>query len=64
MSGLYLGLDTPSKVEPLDHVNMSLSLLSFQGGREVNDFIAYLKKEATNPLVAQEEPKKKKTTEL
>ncbi|XP_062318095.1 protein disulfide-isomerase A3 [Osmerus eperlanus] len=37
----------------------------YEGGREVNDFIAYLKKEATNPLVAQEEPKKKKKkTEL
>lgn len=32
----------------------------FQGGREVNDFISYLKREATNPLVMQEESKKKK----
>lgn len=32
----------------------------FQGGREVSDFISYLKREATNPLVMQEEPKKKK----
>lgn len=33
---------------------------SFQGGREVSDFISYLKREATNPLVMQEESKKKK----
>ncbi|XP_056137435.1 protein disulfide-isomerase A3 [Lampris incognitus] len=32
----------------------------YEGGREVNDFISYLKKEATNPLVVQEEAKKKK----
>lgn len=32
----------------------------FQGGRDVSDFISYLKREATNPLVMQEEPKKKK----
>lgn len=31
-----------------------------QGGREVSDFISYLKREATNSLVMQEEPKKKK----
>ncbi|XP_061780820.1 protein disulfide-isomerase A3 [Nerophis lumbriciformis] len=32
----------------------------YEGGREVSDFIAYLKKEAANPLEVQEEPKKKK----
>lgn len=37
-----------------------MSRLVFQGGREVSDFISYLKREATNPLVMQEEPKKKK----
>lgn len=31
-----------------------------QGGREVSDFISYLKREATNSLVVQEESKKKK----
>ncbi|KAJ8412977.1 hypothetical protein AAFF_G00105590 [Aldrovandia affinis] len=38
----------------------------YEGGREVSDFISYLKKEATNPLVVQEEqtPKKKKKSEL
>lgn len=35
-------------------------LLSLQGGREVSDFISYLKREASNPLVMQEESKKKK----
>ncbi|XP_028305825.1 protein disulfide-isomerase A3 [Gouania willdenowi] len=34
--------------------------MRYEGGREVSDFISYLKKEATNPLVIQEEPKKKK----
>ncbi|CAL8375062.1 unnamed protein product [Arctogadus glacialis] len=33
----------------------------YEGGREVSDFLAYLKKEATNPLVTAEEPKKKST---
>ncbi|XP_054633282.1 protein disulfide-isomerase A3 [Dunckerocampus dactyliophorus] len=32
----------------------------YDGGREVNDFISYLKREATNPLEMQEESKKKK----
>uniref|UniRef100_A0A8C7XC83 Protein disulfide-isomerase n=1 Tax=Oryzias sinensis TaxID=183150 RepID=A0A8C7XC83_9TELE len=32
----------------------------YEGGREVSDFISYLKREASNPLVMQEEPKKKK----
>ncbi|XP_069551509.1 protein disulfide-isomerase A3 [Brachyistius frenatus] len=32
----------------------------YEGGREVSDFAAYLKKEASNPLVMQEESKKKK----
>lgn len=36
----------------------------YNGGREVSDFISYLKKEASNPLVMQEEPKKKKKSEL
>ncbi len=31
-----------------------------QGGREVSDFISYLKREATNPLVVPEDSKKKK----
>lgn len=33
---------------------------ALQGGREVSDFVSYLKREASNPLVMQEEPKKKK----
>lgn len=37
-----------------------ISSVMFQGGREVSDFISYLKREATNPLVVQEESKKKK----
>ncbi|KAM9376402.1 protein disulfide-isomerase A3 [Pholidichthys leucotaenia] len=32
----------------------------YEGGREVNDFVSYLKREASNPLVMKEEPKKKK----
>ncbi|KAM3608656.1 uncharacterized protein V6R79_002408 [Siganus canaliculatus] len=32
----------------------------YEGGREVSDFISYLKREATNPLVVPEESKKKK----
>lgn len=31
----------------------------YEGGREVNDFINYLKKEATNPVQVQKEKKKK-----
>ena len=37
-----------------------VSPLLFQGGRDVGDFLSYLKREASNPLVMQEEPKKKK----
>lgn len=37
-----------------------VSMLMLQGGREVSDFVSYLKREATNPLVVQEESKKKK----
>uniref|UniRef100_A0A8B9KBW4 Protein disulfide-isomerase n=1 Tax=Astyanax mexicanus TaxID=7994 RepID=A0A8B9KBW4_ASTMX len=37
----------------------------YEGGREVSDFISYLKKEASNPLVVEEEKKsKKKKSEL
>ncbi|XP_005807506.1 protein disulfide-isomerase A3 [Xiphophorus maculatus] len=32
----------------------------YEGGREVSDFISYLKREATNPLVVPEDAKKKK----
>ncbi|XP_058502398.1 protein disulfide-isomerase A3 [Solea solea] len=32
----------------------------YEGGREVSDFLAYLKREASNPLVMQDESKKKK----
>uniref|UniRef100_A0A3Q3X2F3 Protein disulfide-isomerase n=1 Tax=Mola mola TaxID=94237 RepID=A0A3Q3X2F3_MOLML len=32
----------------------------YEGGREVSDFISYLKREATNPVVVQEEESKKK----
>ncbi|KAF7657957.1 hypothetical protein LDENG_00019990 [Lucifuga dentata] len=32
----------------------------YEGGREVSDFIAYLKREATNTIVVQDESKKKK----
>ncbi|XP_049579194.1 protein disulfide-isomerase A3 [Syngnathus scovelli] len=32
----------------------------YEGGREVSDFIAFLKREASNPVIVQEEPKKKK----
>lgn len=37
-----------------------MSPKKYEGGREVSDFLSYLKREATNPLVMQEEPKKKK----
>lgn len=37
-----------------------MSPKKYEGGREVSDFINYLKREATNPLVMQEESKKKK----
>uniref|UniRef100_UPI0037E725B5 protein disulfide-isomerase A3 n=1 Tax=Semicossyphus pulcher TaxID=241346 RepID=UPI0037E725B5 len=37
-----------------------MSPKKYEGGREVSDFISYLKKEATNPLVVPEEGKKKK----
>ncbi|GAA6093085.1 protein disulfide-isomerase A3 [Tachysurus ichikawai] len=38
----------------------------YEGGREVSDFISYLKREASNPLVVKEddEKKKKKKSEL
>ncbi|XP_075063951.1 protein disulfide-isomerase A3 [Mixophyes fleayi] len=38
----------------------------YEGGREVNDFLSYLKKEATNPPIVKEDekPKKKKKEEL
>ncbi|XP_062402861.1 protein disulfide-isomerase A3 [Sardina pilchardus] len=32
----------------------------YEGGREVSDFISYLKREATNPVVVQEDEKKSK----
>ncbi|XP_061679111.1 protein disulfide-isomerase A3 [Syngnathoides biaculeatus] len=32
----------------------------YEGGRELSDFVSYLKREAANPLVMDEEPKKKK----
>lgn len=39
-----------------------LTVLCFlQGGREVSDFISYLKREATNTPVLQEEDKTKKS---
>ncbi|XP_034541479.1 protein disulfide-isomerase A3 [Notolabrus celidotus] len=41
-----------------------MSPKKYEGGREVSDFLAYLKREATNPLVVQEEAKKKKKSEL
>uniref|UniRef100_A0AAZ3P462 Protein disulfide-isomerase A3 n=1 Tax=Oncorhynchus tshawytscha TaxID=74940 RepID=A0AAZ3P462_ONCTS len=43
-----------------------MSPKKYEGGREVSDFMSYLKEEATNPLVAQEEEtsKKKKKIEL
>ncbi|KAJ4938638.1 hypothetical protein JOQ06_003248 [Pogonophryne albipinna] len=37
-----------------------MSPKKYEGGREVNDFIAYLKKEATNTLVVVEEEESKK----
>uniref|UniRef100_A0A8C7DCP1 Protein disulfide-isomerase n=1 Tax=Oncorhynchus kisutch TaxID=8019 RepID=A0A8C7DCP1_ONCKI len=37
-----------------------MSPKKYEGGREVSDFISYLKEEATNPLVAQEEETSKK----
>uniref|UniRef100_A0A8C9Z1I7 Protein disulfide-isomerase n=1 Tax=Sander lucioperca TaxID=283035 RepID=A0A8C9Z1I7_SANLU len=37
-----------------------MSPKKYEGGREVSDFISYLKREATNPLAVQEETKKKK----
>lgn len=36
----------------------------YQGGREVKDFIEFIKREATNPVVIEEKKKKKKKTEL
>lgn len=36
-------------------------ICSLQGGREVSDFISYLKREATNTPVLQEEEKSKKS---
>ncbi|XP_037538473.1 protein disulfide-isomerase A3 [Nematolebias whitei] len=36
----------------------------YEGGREVNDFISYLKKEATNPLVVQKKKKDGDKSEL
>ncbi|XP_005989802.1 protein disulfide-isomerase A3 [Latimeria chalumnae] len=33
----------------------------YEGGREVSDFVSYLKREASNPLVLQEEEKPKKS---
>lgn len=42
-------------------------MVLLQGGREVADFLSYLKREATNPVVAEEDekkPKKKKKSEL
>ncbi|XP_034031688.1 protein disulfide-isomerase A3 [Thalassophryne amazonica] len=41
-----------------------MSPKKYEGGREVSDFISYLKKEATNTLVMQEEPKKKKNVKI
>lgn len=32
----------------------------YNGGREVSDFVSYLKREASNPVVVPDEPKKKK----
>lgn len=47
-----------------DHPDdMVFDVCFWQGGREVSDFISYLKREATNPVVVQddeEKPKKKK----
>ncbi|XP_032479701.1 protein disulfide-isomerase A3 isoform X2 [Phocoena sinus] len=41
--------------------NKKLNPKKYEGGRELSDFISYLKREATNPPVIQEEkPKKKK----
>ncbi|XP_036399480.1 protein disulfide-isomerase A3 [Megalops cyprinoides] len=42
------------------------SPLKYEGGREVSDFVSYLKREATNPPVVKEEEKKskKKKSEL
>lgn len=39
---------------------MQSVLFDHQGGREVSDFISYLKKEATNTVVVQEDEKSKK----
>lgn len=35
-------------------------MFDHQGGREVSDFISYLKREATNTVVVQEDEKKSK----
>lgn len=41
--------------------NKKLTPKKYEGGRELNDFISYLQREATNPPIIQEEkPKKKK----
>lgn len=44
----------------LKSADARLPPLVLQGGREVSDFISYLKREATNPLVVEEEKTKKK----
>ena len=36
----------------------------YQGGREVTDFVDYIKREATNPVELSEKKKKKKKTDL
>ncbi|KAJ7998373.1 hypothetical protein DPEC_G00222030 [Dallia pectoralis] len=41
-----------------------MSPKKYEGGREIPDFLSYLKKEATNPLVAEDEKPKKKKSEL
>ena len=34
--------------------------VKYQGGRELNDFVEYIKKHATNPVELPEKTKKKK----
>ena len=57
---LKVTIKTKSGHVSVRSANSPVSPLMLQGGREVGDFISYLKREASNPLVVQEESKKKK----
>ena len=56
-------LNSPSREgeAPREYRHCLTVLCFLQGGREVSDFISYLKREATNTPVLQEEDKPKKS---